>query len=167
MSMTGRAEADDDLIDSFSQYRDAVLALIDRTGHTLEICDPDLSQLPLECPTGVAALEAFLLRSALPDCLRIVVHDVTHLEKYCPRLLRLLTNHAHRVKVRVSAREHRKLEQCFIVADKTHRLIRFHRDLPRARLGLNVPTDAAESLLQFNALWERAQAVSPGRRLGL
>ena len=69
--------------------------------------------------------------------------------------------------VRVSAREHRSLEQCFIVADRVHRLIRFHRDLPRARLGIDSPTDAAESLLHFETLWERAQAVSPGSRLGL
>ena len=165
--MNARAAQDDDLIDSLSQYRDAVLALIDRAGRTLEICDPDLSQLPLESPTGVAALEAFLLRSALPDCLRIVVHDVTHVEKHCPRLRRLFTNHAHRVTVRVSAREHRTLEHCFIVADNAHRLIRFHHDLPRARLGLNASADAAEGLVQFNTLWERAQAVSPERRLGL
>lgn len=165
--MSDTAPKDDDLIDSLSQYRDAALAIIGRAERTLEICDPDLSQLPLESPVGIAALEAFLQRSALPDCLRIVVHDVTHLEQHCPRLVRLLTAYAHRMTVRVSAREHRSLEQCFIVADKVHRLIRFHRDLPRASLSIDSPTDAAESLLHFETLWERAQAVSPGSRLGL
>lgn len=165
--MSDTPPTDDVLIDRFSQYRDAALTLIGQATRTLEICDPDMRQLQLESPAGVAALEAFLQRSALADCLRILLHDVTHLEKNCPRLLRLLAGHAHRMAVRVSAREHRKLEQCFMVADQTHRLIRFHRDLPKARLRLDTPTDAAESLLQFNALWERAQAVSPGARLGL
>lgn len=165
--MSDAAPKDDDLINSFSEYRDAALSLIGRAERTLEICDPDLSRLPLESLAGVAALEAFLLRSALPDCLRIVLHDVTHLEKHCPRLVQLLADHAHRMTVRVSAREHRNLEQCFIVADKAHRLIRFHRDLPRSRLSVDAPADATESLLHFESVWERAQAVSPGSRLGL
>lgn len=165
--MSDPSPMDDGLIESLAQYREAALALIGRAERTLEICDPDLSQLPLESPEGVAAIEAFLQRSALPDCLRIVVHDVSHLEKHCPRLVRLLTGQAHRMTVRVSAREHRNLEQCFVVADAAHRLIRFHRDLPRARLSVDTPADAAESLLQFNTLWERAQAVLPGSRLGL
>ncbi len=165
--MSDTAPRDDGLIDSLSQYHDAALVLIGRAERTLEICDPDLTQLPLESPDGMAAIEAFLQRSALPDCLRIVVHDASHLEKHCPRLVRLFAGQAHRMAVRVSAREHRNLEQCFMTADKTHRLIRFHRDLPLARLSLDAPADAAESLLQFNTIWERAQAVSPGGRLGL
>jgi len=147
-------------------YLDAVDAVIAAARHELCAFDGDLKQADIEAPNRATALAAFL-GGGRDRTLRIVVHDVAHLERDCPRFGVLLRRFGHAIQVRQSPENLRHLADCFLLADEAGAAIRFHADHFRGKLLL----DSAEGLTgwkrRFEDLWvESSPALAP-TRLGL
>ena len=151
----------------FADYRRHVLDILGRATREVILFDADLKETGLESAAGIAALEAFFTRHTVPDCVRVVVHDAGFIERECPRLLRLLASFGHRIRIRVSARQHAAIDQAFIVVDGQHVLTRFHRDNARGKLILDDGVRAAQLADLFDTVWENAQQGPTGMPLGL
>ncbi|PKO56318.1 MAG: hypothetical protein CVU28_03375 [Betaproteobacteria bacterium HGW-Betaproteobacteria-21] len=154
-------------IDSWSEYRTAVLETIARAGSTLRIFDPDLSQTGLESIAGVDHLGALLQRSVQAEAIRILVRDPAFLERDCPRLMALLTRFGHRIAIRIASESLAMPESAFLIADGAHLVIRFHHERPRGKRCIEDGHAASERDAQFETLWESARTGPSGAPIGL
>ncbi|HEY6896069.1 MAG TPA: hypothetical protein VI279_02320, partial [Rhodocyclaceae bacterium] len=72
--------------DSEAGFRAALDAVIAVAEREIRVFEHDLARMRLEEKARVEAIEAFLSRG--PDQrLLIALHDIDHVEHYCPRLL--------------------------------------------------------------------------------
>lgn len=161
------SEAAETAIDTWAGYRTAVLDIVGRAEATLVLFDPDLSQSGLESSAGIDSLLAFLHRSAHPGAIRILLRDATHLERNCPRLLDLLARFGHRIAIRTVGTGPSTPEAAFVIADRTHLLIRFHHTQARGKLLTDSPDATADRSAQFETLWIDAEIGPSGVILGL
>lgn len=153
--------------DTYEEYRDCLNALLANADREIILFDSDLRDCRLNTEVGVELLRAFFDRNPLAPCLRILVKDASFIERYSPRLLKLLADFGHRIRVRVTAREHRTIEHAFAVFDHRHVLIRFHAAKPRGKLSLHDTRLASQYNLHFESIWDRAQGGPNGLPIGL
>lgn len=151
---------------TYEAYRQAVAMVVMQAQRELTIFDPDLKETGLESRVGVEHLSR-LLAAGRGRRMRIVLHDTGHLERHCPRLIRLLQNYGHIASLRRSPEHLRNLTDCFIVADGSHAAIRFHADHPRGKLLIALDEQVGNWQSRFGELWELASATSCIRTLGL
>lgn len=152
--------------DTRAAYLAALDTVIAAARRQLRVFDTDLRQADFDAPRRSEALAAFLAGGRERN-LRIVLHDVDHLDRYCPRFGLLLRRFSHAVQVRQTPERLRHLADCFALADDAGAAIRFHADHFRGKLLL----DHADAALgwggRFEDLWlESTPALAP-TRLGL
>lgn len=152
--------------DTYEAYRLAVATVVMQAQRELAIFDPDLEETGLESRAGVEHLTR-LLAAGRGRQLRIVLHDTGHLERHCPRLIRLLQDYGHIASLRRSPEHLRNLTDCFIVADGSHAAIRFHADHARGKLLIAQDEQVGNWQSRFGELWELATATSCITTLGL
>ncbi|MCM8610898.1 hypothetical protein [Accumulibacter sp.] len=129
------------LIMHWSEYDQAVQEILDLSPTRLEIFDEDLSALKLETAPRVAALRALLVAPSHHRHLRIVVRKREFVCQYSPHLMNLLQLYAPLLTIIHAPPQLDRLDDCLMIADDRHTLVRFHRDQPRARL---IVDDAGE-----------------------
>lgn len=135
------------------------LALLARARRRLDLFDPDFAVFPLGAPEAEAALRAFLRGGGV---LRLALHDTAHVERHCPRFLRLLRDYSQLAECRQTPRSLRHLTDSFALADELHVVRRFHSDHLRGEAAFDAPTVAELPLLRFGALWEESHpALAP------
>lgn len=139
--------------DTYGAYREAVQALLASAARSLAIYDPDLSRSALERPQAAALLRALARHSPHPECIRILIRNRLFLEREAPALLRLATDFPDRVRIRAVEETHGLPDDCFMVADASDLVIRFHADRPRGRHATGTRTGAAPLLARFESLW--------------
>lgn len=152
---------------TYAEYRECLHGLLDAATRELVLFDPDLRECGLSTEAGIERLRTFIERSPLTPCLRVIVKDASHIERDCPRLLDLLARYGHRMRIRVSAREHQTIENAFAVVDGHHVLMRFHGDKPRGKLSIDDTRLAAHCNAKFEAIWDRSKGGPSGVPLGL
>ncbi|MFN3985936.1 MAG: hypothetical protein ACK4KV_10620 [Rhodocyclaceae bacterium] len=154
--------------DTYADYRAGIAELLELTTQTLTVYDADLSATGLESPAACSVLERLCRESRREDAIRILLRTPRHLERDCPRLLRLLEHYGHRVSVRVrNAAGNNMDEGCFIVADGRHLITRFHSDAPRGKLLTDAGPECTPYLVQFEPLWVAGRPGPSGGRVGL
>ena len=119
----------------------------------LRIFDPDARQLGLGSRDRTDRLFSFL-RGAPTRRLRIVLHDVRHLEIDCPRFVQLCAQFGAQVQVQVTRGVARRAQDCFIVADTVHLVRRPVAAQPRGVLIEDDPSEAASQRDRFEEIWE-------------
>lgn len=129
-------------------------ALLRRARGRLDLFDPDFVVYPLGAPDVEATLRAFLQAGGM---LRLALHDTAHVERSCPRFLRLLRDYAHRVECRQSPRSLRHLRDSFALGDDRHVVRRFHADHMRGEAAFDAPASVELPAHRFEALWEEAR----------
>lgn len=155
-------------LDSWTDYRAALLDALARSASGVRLLDPDLAATGLESAAGVAALQEFVRRSALPEAVRILLADTRFLERDAPRLRHLLERFGHRIAVRRIARRDQTMADTPVLIGDDHILVtRFHRDRPRGRFATADSVDCAPLAAQFETIWVTAENVQSGARLGL
>ena len=138
--------------------------LLARAQGRLDLFDPDFSPFPL----GAADVEG-LLRSFLRGggVLRLALHDTAHIERHCPRFLRLLRDYGHLAECRRTPRSLRHLTDSFALADALHVVRRFHSGHMRGEAAFDAPAVVDLPFQRFNALWEEATPALPSVVTGL
>ena len=139
-------------------------ALLKRAHGRLDLFDPDFAVHPLGAPDVETALRAFLHAGGV---LRLALHDTTHIERSCPRFLRLARDYSHRVECRQSPRSLRHLSDSFALADGLHAVRRFHCDHMRGEAAFDAPAAVELPAQRFEALWEESGTTLAPRVKGL
>lgn len=139
-------------------------ALVSRAQNRLDLFDPDFASFPLGAADVEALLRAFLRAGGV---LRLALHDTTHVERHCPRFLRVLRDYSHRVECRQTARSLRHLTDSFALADDRHVVRRFHSDHMRGEAAFDVPDMVELPAHRFTALWEESRLTLPSAVTGL
>ena len=99
--------------------------------------------------------------------LRLAMHDSSHLERDCPRFMRLLQDYSHRIECRVTSRPLRTLTDSFCIGDDIHIVRRFHCDHMRGEAAFDNPAAVELPAYRFEALWEESGTTLPPSITGL
>jgi hypothetical protein len=148
------------------EYEAAIDTLIGQAHSSLRIFDFSLAGGGYNTLRRYELLRDFLLGSRRNQ-LDIVLHETGYLTQQCPRMMQLLAQFSHAIRVHQTNPETRNIYDPFIVADTAHHLHRFHYDGPRALLVLN--DVAATSILskRLDEIWAYSIPAVFGTTLGL
>jgi hypothetical protein len=134
-------------------------ALVGRARGRLDLFDPDFALYPLGAPDTESLLRTFLHGGG---SLRLALHETRHIERSCPRFLRLLRDYSHRAECRQTPRSLRQLSDSFALADGLHVVRRFHADHLRGEAAFDAPAALELPAHRFEALWEESHpALAP------
>ena len=133
-----------------SEIEGHFLDVIGRSTASLAMFDPDFSVFPLGSSTTDAALRQFL---HLGGHVQMAMHQTGHIERECPRFMRLLQDYSHRIECRVTNRQLRTLTDSFCIGDHIHIARRFHSDQLRGEAAYNAPLSTEISNERFIGIW--------------
>lgn len=152
--------------DSEAGYRAAIALTLAGVQRELRIFDRDLAGMGLDERAQVALLDRFL--AAGPDRqLHVVVHDLAPLQAHQPRLLALLRDYAQQVQVRVTPEHLRHLADCWLLADGSSGVIRFHADHARGKVVVALPSEIKPWWQRGDDLGAESEACTPWAVAGL
>lgn len=151
---------------SEADYRAAIDATLAAARREIRVFDQDLVRMDLEDPIRIAPLTQFLSGDR-DRCLRIVLHDTTHLERHSPRLIALFQRFAHAVQLRRTPDHLRELADCWLLADEIRGAIRFHASQARGKLVTDDRNEIHPWWQRFDELWEASVTCSIGTATGL
>jgi len=140
------------------------LAVVAAAQHSLRLFDPDGAVFALGTIQVDAALRAFLQRGGT---LRLALHEPGHIERHCPRFLRLLRDYGHACECRQSPKNLRQLTDSFCIADEQHVVRRFHSDHMRGEANFDDPRAVDVPHHRFEAIWEASRPTLHPTTTGL
>lgn len=155
------------LVVPFNSRTDFALQLMTcmtRAQRTLDLFDPDFALFNLGASDTDQVLRAFLKGGGR---LRLAMHRTTHLERDCPRFIRLLRDLGHQVECRTTSRSLRQLTDSFCIADGMDVVRRFHSDHARGEASFGVPGAADISKERFAGIWDESMSVLHPTTTGL
>lgn len=135
---------------SHQEFGAHLRACVERSVATLQMFDPDFAVFPLGASDVDALLRAFLRKGGH---LYLAMHRSGHLERDCPRFLRLLKDYSHRIECRVTGRNLHHLTDSFCIGDGMHIVRRFHSDHMRGEAAFNLPQSSEISAERFRQIW--------------
>ncbi|MES2740128.1 MAG: hypothetical protein V4754_04160 [Pseudomonadota bacterium] len=136
--------------DGRREFEQQLRLCLARAEHTLQLFDPDFSLWLLGASDVEAILRTFLVGKGR---LQLATHSNAHLERDCPRLLRLLHDFGHLIECRLTPKHLRQLTDSFCIADGRHIVRRFHSDHLRGEAAFDSPVDTELSTERFHAMW--------------
>jgi hypothetical protein len=148
------------------EYEAAIDTLISHARNSLRIFDYNLADGGYNSLLRFELLRDFLL-SSRRNQLDIVLHDTSYLTQYCPRILLLLSQFSHAIRVQQINPEARNIYDPLIVADTAHHLHRFHYDGPNALLVLNDITATSVLSRRLDEIWATSTPAVFCTTLGL
>ena len=149
---------------SRTEFTNQVRACMARARHTLDLFDPDCALFALGTLEVDQVLRSFLLQGGR---LRLAMHTPAHIERDCPRFIRLLRDVGHQVECRVTSRALRQLTDSFCIADDLDIVRRFHSDHARGEASFGVLGAADLSRERFSGLWEESSVALHPTTTGL
>jgi hypothetical protein len=152
-------------VDGLREYESGVDEVIRNATSSLRIFDSTLST-GFNSPERHDALRRFLLASRR-NTLRIIVHDVQHLDRNCPRLLALLRQLGHAIQIHETHARAKGVYDPFVIADDCHFARRFHFDSGRGLFGQHDPIGARALIEHFEEIWEASSPALSATTLGL
>ena len=152
--------------DSEAVFQQSVDRLLAAPGRELRIFDPDLQALRLNDAARIERLKAFLAASRTRR-VYMVVHDIDHVTRQCPRLMSLLARYAHAMQIHRTHEEIRGIQDSFLVLDQSHYLRRPVAQFFRGALGLHDDTEALAMRGRFNEIWAASYPAVSSTTVGL
>jgi hypothetical protein len=149
-----------------SEYLDGFGKLLQLARRELRIFDQDLSELEMNSLSRVEMLARFL-RESRNRRLYIALHDVEHVAKRCPRLIKLLGSHSAAMFIYKTEGDAAKVQDCFVLADGEHLVRRPVRTQARGVLVLNDPKEGQPMRERFDAIWESSELGVSANTTGL
>ena len=147
-------------------FQKAVELFLGQSGREMRIFDPDLKALRLNSPARISQLESFL-RVSRTRKIYMVVHNIDHLTRHCPRMLGLLRLFNHVIQINRTHEEIGKLQDAFMVLDAQHYLRRPVAEQLRGAIGLNDDTEALSMRSRFQEIWSASYPGVSGTTVGL
>jgi hypothetical protein len=138
---------------SRGEFAQQLQACIGRARRTLDLFDSDFALFHL----GSADVDK-LLRDFLGGGgrMRLAMHSTTHLERDCPRFIRLLRDLGHQIECRVTSRALRQLTDSFCIGDDADVVRRFHSDHARGEAAFGVPGAPDICRERFAGIWDES-----------
>jgi hypothetical protein len=146
-------EASYERFDTSTGYHAAVERLLAQPGRELRVFDPDGASLRLNDPARLELIEAFLAASRVRR-LYMVVHQIEHITRHCPRMLGLLARFSHAIQINRTHEEIRNLQDSFLVLDSQHYVRRPAAAFYRGAIGLGDEPEALAMRQRFMEIWE-------------
>lgn len=148
------------ILASFADSRLAIDEVIASARSTLCIFDPSLERLGFGDPHRIARLRALLL-AGREHRLRIVLRDLTYVERHGARLLALLRELPAAIGIHRATGEALNAFDAFVLADDHSVWRQFQVEHPRSSLSLHSPADARPLVDRFHSIWALSeQAIS-------
>lgn len=152
--------------DTNEGFQAAVERLLEQPGRELRVFDPDGAALRLNDPARVRGIERFLQASRTRR-LYIVLHDTSHVQRQCPRMMSLLARYSHAIQINRTHEEIRELQDSFMVLDSAHYLRRPVAAFFRGALGLADENEALAMRGRFNEIWAASFPAVSSTTVGL
>jgi hypothetical protein len=152
--------------DTNEDFQAAVDRLLEQPGRELRVFDPDGAALRLNDSGRIGRLERFLQASRTRR-IYLVLHDVDHVQRHCPRMMALLARYSHAVQVNRTHEEIRELQDAFMVIDSLHYLRRPVAAFFRGAIGLADENDALAMRGRFNEIWAASFPAVSSTTVGL
>lgn len=153
--------------DTYAAYRAHLLDTVRRAEHSLLIFDPDLAQTGLEDAAGISAIDALARATAGEERIRILLRSAEHIERHCPRLLRLVERYGQRMRIKLIGEGMAVPDSSFVIADGSQLVTRFHHDRPRGKRIGGANPETARYAAQFETMWTSARNGPTGAPLGI
>ena len=148
--MDQAAGSDEGRFDTRAGFGAQVRGLIARASASLQLFDPDFTVWPLGQADVEEALRHYLVQGGR---IELALHKSGHIERECPRFLRLLRDFGHRIECRATPPGLQQLTDSFAIADGVHIVRRFHSDHMRGEARFDDPAACEISRERFAALW--------------
>lgn len=139
-------------------------ALIARSRLQLQMFDADYAVFPLGQADVEQRLRQFLIDGG---SIALALHRPGHIERECPRFVRLLRDFGHRIECRQTPAGLRQLSDSFCIGDGVHIVRRFHADHMRGEARFDDPGATDISSERFAALWLESHPVLAATTTGL
>ena len=152
--------------DTLAEYLHAVDAVLASMHKDLCIFDVDLRALDFAAKQRTEQLSRNMVQRH-GYRLRIVLHDTSHVERYCARVKTLLTRFSHCFEIRCTPEDLRHLTECFVLADDAYGVVRFHCDHGRGKLFSGLPDEGKLWRNRFEELWDLSSPAVSATTLGL
>jgi hypothetical protein len=152
--------------DTNEGFQAALDRLLEQPGRELRIFDPDGAALRLNDPARIQRLERFLQASRTRR-LYLVLHDTSHVQRHCPRMMSLLARYAHAIQINRTHEEIRELQDAFMVLDSVHYLRRPVATFFRGAIGLADENEALAMRGRFNEIWSASYPAVSSTTIGL
>jgi hypothetical protein len=149
-----------------ADFQTAVELFLAQSGREMRIFDPDLKALRLNSPARISQLESFL-RGSRTRKIYMVVHNVDHLTRQCPRMLGLLKLFNHVIQINRTHEEIGNLQDAFMVLDAQHYVRRPVAEHFRGAIGLNDETEALSMRSRFQEIWSASYPGVSSTTVGL
>ncbi len=148
------------------EYAAALDIVIAQAKQQLLIFDQDLMTGDFSSIKRYALIHDFLSKNATSK-LTLILHDTTHFSTGCPRLFNLLVTFGHKMVV-YETNDHAKIaKDCFVLADDSAYIRRFHIDQSRFKYVLNDMETTASLKNRFDELLQETTHPVSTTKLGL
>lgn len=141
-------------------------ALLARTLRQLRVYDHDLSLLDLDHLPRHAALRALCVAGG-GHRIELLLDDIHHISRDCPRLMQLVRDFSHVIEIRQADPDAPRPDQAFVVADHHSALIRADKLALRGTLHLDDASSTVNLHHSFESMWQRSQTHASATTLGL
>ncbi len=159
----------DGLLETFdtrAAYLQAIDVIIASARKEICVFDANLKSLEFDSRARADAVAGFL-SGGRDRSVRIVLHDLDHLNRYSPRMMGLLKRYSHCFSVRQTPESLRNLADSFVLADEAHGVIRFHADHFRGKIILEQLVAIHDWQQRFEDLWLESLPGASATHLGL
>lgn len=156
----------EELFDTRAAYQKAVGTVLSTAKKEICVFDADIKNLEFDTRARADAITAFLA-GGRDRSLRIVLHELDHVNRYSPRLMGLLKRYSHCFSIRQTPEPLRNIADAFVLADGVSGVIRFHADHFRGKLLLEQPVEVHDWQQRFEGLWLESIPGTSATYLGL
>lgn len=148
-------------LDGTADYIAALDTLCGLAQRELYFFEKDFEDTGFNSEARYNTLRSFLLASP-SNRLHLLAHDTRPLSQYCPRLIILLRQFGHSMRIYQTPKHLLHLTEPFAVADEAHYVRRFHFDDPRGILAQHDHAGARVLKSRFEEMWASSHpAISP------
>jgi hypothetical protein len=149
-----------------SELHAAFDALLARTQRQLRVYDHDLSVFDLDQLPRHAALRALCVAGG-GHRVELLLDDIHHLTRDCPRLMQLVRDFSHVIEIRQADPDAPRPDEAFAIADQHSMLMRADKTALRGTLHLDDASSTVNPHHSFESMWQRSQTHVSATTLGL
>jgi hypothetical protein len=152
--------------DTNEGFQASLERLLTQPGRELRVFDPDGAALRLNDATRIETFERFLLASRTRR-IYLVLHNIDHVTRQCPRLLTLLRRFSHAMQINRTNEEIREVQDAFLLLDSVHYVRRPVAALFRGAMGLGDENEGQALRGRFGEIWSASYPAVSSTTIGL
>jgi hypothetical protein len=153
-------------LDGIAEYVASLDEICSLATGSLYIFENDFDSLGFDSEFRYNTLRRFLLSGPFVS-LHLLAHDPGPLTRFCPRIMMLLRQFSHLMRIYQTPSNLRHITAPFAVADAQHFVRRFHFNDTRGIFVQNDPQEASVLKSRFDELWAESHPGASGTQLGL